>query len=264
MTFNPQKFAEQGGSLSKKLARVFNTIGVLHDGSDASADYYSNIRIGSITTPKTPSAQLTDLVGMQIYLKSNVEATSNDTSFIGAYIKVENITVDQPYKHMQALLVNTKLNYDVFDAYAVQAHITVATEMKTAGTYAHITGLSGKAVLTSNATKGWVTAILGIIEGAGTVTEMCHVCSLVVEATCTASAVQSLLHLYADKEIQSAIWVSGTANMLHLIHTDAATGMVVHGAGQPAGHACAGYFLVEVNATDYAIPYWAIGDMANS
>ena len=264
MSFNPRQFAARPGTLSEKLADVFDAVGITADGVGDSTDYYSAIRIGSITTPKTPSDQLTDLVGMQIYLKSNVEATSNDTSFIGAYIKVENITVDQPYKHMQALLVNTKLNYDVFDAYAVQAHITVATEMKTAGTNAHLTGLSGKAVLTSNATKGWVTAILGIIEGAGTVTEMCHVCSLVVEATCTASAVQSLLHLYSDKEIQSAIWMSGVANMLHLIHTDAATGCVVHGAGQPAGHESAGYFLIEVNGTDYAIPYWAIGDMANS
>lgn len=262
MTFNAKKFAEQGGSLSKKLALVFNSIGASHDGLGDSAAYGKIIGIGGYGDYKVVAA-LSDNIAMPIFLNSTIEATSDDTSFIGIMCAIKNTLIDQPHKHMQCGLFSTSLNYDCFDAYAVQGHTTVATEMKTQNTNAHITGLSGKVVLTASPTKGWVTALLGIVEGVGVPSEMCHVCSLVVEATCTASAVQSLLHLYADKEIKSAIWMSGVANMLHLIHTDAATGCVVHGAAQPAGHAAAGYFLIEVNGTDYGIPYWTIADMAN-
>jgi hypothetical protein len=49
---------------------------------------------------------------------------------------------------------------------------------------------------TSTVTKGWVNAILGIWEGAGTITQMGHVSSLVVEAGSTGC--QSIQHLNDD------------------------------------------------------------------
>jgi hypothetical protein len=150
---------------------------------------------GTIDAPKTISSG-EEIIPFQMYMQSTTNASVSENSLINAYLKTENTTIDQPNRRIQNVLVNTKLNYDCFDAYAVQAHITVATEMKTTNANAHITGISGKAVLTAAATAGWVTAGLFIIEGAAAVTQMCHGISIVCEVGVTAC--QSLLDLYND------------------------------------------------------------------
>jgi hypothetical protein len=196
----------------------------LYDATPVSTDYGAVFRIGSLSGAKV-IAITADNAPFQIYIQSNTNALADASSFIGAYIKVENTTVDQPYNRMQALLVNTRLNYDVYDAYAVQGHVTVATEMKTAATNAHITGISGKAVMTANATKGWVTALLGIIEGAGTASEMCSVCSLVQEAGC--GAAQEMLYINNDGTATTGIKFVGNFTK----GIDFSTGTWSQGAG---------------------------------
>ena len=158
-----------------------------------------------------------------MYMQSTTDSLAG-SSLINAYLKTENTTIDQPNRHIQNVLVNTRLNFDCFDAYAVQAHITIATEMKTAGNNAHLTGIAGKAVLTAAATKGWVTAGLFIIEGAAAVTQMCHVVSAVVEAGVTGA--QSIYHAYADATVNAAFQFDGTGQMTHLFDFDAVAGCV--------------------------------------
>lgn len=153
--------------------------------------------IGNYDTAKVV-ATATDYMAASIYIQSSANAPSDDTSVIGLYCKVENTTISQPHNHLQAGLFNTNIRFNMYDAYAVQGHVTVAANCGTENANAHVTGLSGKAVLTGATTlaTGWVTAGLFIVEGAGAVTQMCHVVSLVVEVGVT--AVTSLLHLYND------------------------------------------------------------------
>ena len=184
---------------------------------------------GTIDTQVT-TAQATDLCAFQMYIQSTANPGA-DTSLIAMYLKTENTTIDQPNRHMQCLLVNTKLNFNCFDAYAVQGHITVATQMETAANNAHITGISGKAVLTAQCDKGWVTGGLFIIDGAADVTgtgTMCHGVAIVAETGTI--AVDSMLYINNDGTATNGInfvgnftkgidfsngtWSQGTANFV--------------------------------------------------
>jgi len=268
MTFNPQKFAEQRGSLSKKLALVFDAIGATHDGQPTTGTLGRIFGIGYYGSYKVIAA-LEDNVAVPIFLNSTVEATSDDTSFIGIMCSIKNTLVDQPHKHMQCILSSTNLYFDCFDAYAVQAHITFLTSMNTQNANAHLTGISGKADVRSGVTvsKGWVTAGLFIIDGGGAVTgagTMCHGVAIIAEATATASMCTSLLYLDADIAVPQAIEIVGGARMTYALKIDGSSGAAVVAAGQPAGHSAAGYISVYVGASAYAVPFWAVADMANS
>lgn len=211
-----QFLRNKGGTITDKLATELSSI-----ASELTSESGVNLTAASTTGSGTghpvfemgnmdaaKSVGITDdFAPFQIYMKSSANATADATSFIGEYIKVENITIDQPHTRMQALLVNTRLNYDCYDAYAVQGHVTVATEMKTENTNAHITGISGKAVMTASATKGWVTGGLFIVEGAGLASEMCSVVSLVQESGCAAA--QEMLYINNDGTATKGIYFVG-------------------------------------------------------
>jgi len=132
---------------------------------------------------------------LQIYLKTNTDGGSGVSA---AYFKTENITVDQPNQQLVTIASRLTLNYDIFDAYGIQSHLTFPASMNTTDANAHLTALSAKVTFTGTPTisKGWVTAGLFIIEGTGTVTQMCHGVSIVEEAGSTGA--QSLLHLNTD------------------------------------------------------------------
>jgi len=96
-------------------------------------------------------------------------------------------------------MVRTSVFHNVFDAYGLQTHLVfnTSTSIATTDANAHLTALSAKVTFdTSTVTKGWVTAGLFIIEGAGTISQMCHGVSIVNEAGATGA--QSMLHLNDD------------------------------------------------------------------
>jgi len=156
------------------------------------------ITCGYIGTAETitPTTAVPTIVPIQIYLKANADGGSGTIG--AAYFKTENITVDQPAQQLATCMVRTTLNFNIFDAYGLQSHLSIADDMETADANAHLTAISGKVTFTSGKTvaKGWVTAGLFIIEGDGTVTQMCHGVSIVEEAGSTGA--QSLLHLNTD------------------------------------------------------------------
>lgn len=156
------------------------------------------IAIGNLDTAKVVSLTTADYTAMQIYLDSQANATNDDTSCVGLYCKVKATTAAQAHNHIQSILSNASVAVNFYDAYAVQGHVTVAANCGTQNANAHVTGLSGKAVLTAGTTlaTGWVTAGLFILDGSGAVTQMCHGVSIVCETGVTAC--QSLLHMYND------------------------------------------------------------------
>jgi hypothetical protein len=121
-------------------------------------------------------------------------------------------------------MVRTTLNFNIFDAYGLQSHLLVADDMETADANAHLTAISGKVTFTSGKTvaKGWVTAGLFIIEGDGTVTQMCHGVSIVEEAASTGA--QSLLHLNTDVGTTPYFSFAGADGTGKSIYTHTAAG----------------------------------------
>lgn len=161
------------------------------------------------------------LVPIQVYLKANTDGAST----VGAaYFKTENITIDQPTQQLATVMVRTTLNFNIFDAYGLQSHLLVADDMETADANAHLTAISGKVTFTSGKTvaKGWVTAGLFIIEGDGTVTQMCHGVSIVEEAASTGA--QSLLHLNTDVGTTPYFSFAGADGTGKSIYTHTAAG----------------------------------------
>jgi len=152
------------------------------------------IQIGNLTTAETITAVSTSKVMEQINVKTGTIAT--DCTLGAAYFKTA-ITADV-LGQLATVMVRTPVAYNVFDAYGLQSHMTFTNDMETVNANAHLTAISGKVTFTGTPTiaKGWITAGLFIIEGTGTVTQMCHGVSIVEEAGSTGA--QSLLHLNTD------------------------------------------------------------------
>jgi len=158
---------------------------------------------GSLRTTAVPESYLLPSMGVGVYgtpvvetatgdniaFTVNLETATNktvaDSSCMAAYFGSSNST-DTIHNKMQAVMASTTLHGDVFDAYAVQGHITVHDAMATHDANAHITGVSGKALLSAAVEQGWVTGVLGIVDGTSGVTGLCHVAAFVAEAGVTA------------------------------------------------------------------------------
>jgi hypothetical protein len=134
-------------------------------------------------------------VPIQQYL--SVAADVVDSTVGTTYLKV--VTAANMVGQIANLMVRVTLSHNVFDAYGVQSHLVFGTSstISTTDANAHLTAISGKVTCASNTvSKGWVTAGLFIWEGAGTITQMGHVVSIVNEAGSTGA--QSMLHLNDD------------------------------------------------------------------
>jgi hypothetical protein len=179
-------------------------------------------------------AALIDNIAFTVNMATATNKTDADSSCIAAYIKVANTAATTNNK-IQGLLVSNALGFNCFDAYAVQGHITVgAGGVSTQNANAHIAGISGKALLTGAVGQGWVTGLLGIIDGTGAVTGLCHAIAGQVEATTTANACDAVLYLGADQTVPTAIEFAGTANMTNIFKFNAVAGGVVANALVPA------------------------------
>jgi len=167
-----------------------------------------SLAIGNLDTAKVVSPAA-DYTAASIFIQSSANSGVDETSVIGLYCKVENTTISQPHNRLQSILSNAKASFNFFDAYGVQGHVTVAGNCGTENANAHVTGISGKAVINTACTlaTGWVTGGLFIVEGAGAVTQMCSVVSLVQEAGC--SAAQEMLYINNDGTATKGIYYAG-------------------------------------------------------
>jgi len=197
----------------------------------------------AIATPSlcvgAPGAKVVDAVAgddnaaFYVGMSTATNKSVANTSCLAAYIQVAN-TAATTNTRLQGALVSTSIGGNCFDAYAVQGHTTVeAAGMSTQNANAHITGLSGKAVLTGAVGQGWVTGVLAIVEGAGAVTGLCHVIAGQLEATATDSVCDALLFLGADALATSAIEVADVAHVTNLLKLNAASGCIVAGDVNP-------------------------------
>jgi hypothetical protein len=127
---------------------------------------------------------------------------------------------------------------------------------------AHITGLSGKAVLTGAVSQGWVTGVLAIVEGAGAVTGLCHVIAAQVEASCTDSVVDAILFLGADALAVNAIEILDVAHVTNFLKIGASSGCLLTNALVPSAAPDAGtvgadkVLRITIDATPYYIPLY--------
>lgn len=177
------------------------------------------IQIGNLTTPETITAVSTSMVMQQISVRTGTIAT--DCTLGAAYFKTA-VTADV-LGQIATVMARTSVAYNVFDAYGVQSHMTFTNDMETINANAHLTAISGKITFTGTPTvaKGWITAGLFIIEGTGTVTQMCHGVSIVEEAGSTGA--QSLLHLNTDVGTTPAISISAADGSGKTVYTHAPT-----------------------------------------
>lgn len=157
--------------------------------------------IGSIDTPRASTATATFIAGM-----TNINQTADigTGNTVGAsYLRCA--TGIAQTGQLAVDMVRVSIAHNVFDAYGVQSHMGISANMATVDNNAHLTAISGKITFSNAPTvaKGWITAGLFIIEGAGTVTQMCHGVSIVEEAGSTGA--QSLLHLNTDVGTTPAI-----------------------------------------------------------
>lgn len=157
--------------------------------------------IGSLTAAMT-SAKTDSFVPCQININQTADAGTGNT--VGA-IYLKTATGIAQTGQLATAMVRTALAHNVFDAYGLQSHVAISANMATVDNNAHLTAISGKITFSNAPTvaKGWITAGLFIIEGAGTVTQMCHGVSIVEEAGSTGA--QSLLHLNTDVGTTPAI-----------------------------------------------------------
>jgi hypothetical protein len=193
-------------------------------------------------------------------MTTTTNKTSSNTSCLAAYLQVSN-TAATTNTRLQCLLASTSVGGNCFDAYAVQGHTTIAAAgTSTQNANAHLTGVSGKAVLTGAVGQGWVTGVLAIIEGAGAVTGLCHVIAAQVEATCTDSVVDAILFLGADALAVNAIEISDVAHVTNFLKLNASSGCLlandVNPHAAPDGDAlhCDKTLRITINSTPYYIP----------
>jgi hypothetical protein len=194
MTFNPRTFAAMSGTLSQKLANIFDSIGATHDGSPTSGDKGRLMGSGSMVTTLADVAATTD-VPLQINRTFTLMGADNTGG--AAYFKA--YTGAALGGQLATVMVRTTIAHNLFDAYGLQSHLVfgASADVSTTDANAHLTAISGKVTMdTSTVTKGWVTAGLFIWEGAGTISQMGHVVSIVNEAGSTGA--QSMLHLNDD------------------------------------------------------------------
>jgi hypothetical protein len=198
----------------------------------------------SVTTKTIGSAQTISATGtyvpIQAYLSVAADAAS---STIGtAYFKV--VTAANMSGQIANVMVRMTISHDVFDAYGVQSHLVfgASADVSTTDANAHLTALSAKVTFdTSTVTKGWVTAGLFIIEGAGTCSQLCYGVSIVEEAGSTGC--QALLHLNTDVGTTPYFKFSGADGTGKSIYTHTAAG-TQHGT-----------IKVLINGTEKWIPF---------
>lgn len=216
--------------------------------------------VGVYGTPVVDTSLL-DNIAFTVNMSTATNKTAADTSSMSAYIGAAN-TTDTPHVKLQGLLVSTMVHGDLFDAYGVQGHLTIHDAMATHDANAHLTGLSGKALLSAAVEQGWVTGVLGIIDGDGAVTGLCHAIAGVVEANVGANVCDAILYLGADATVPAGIEFAGVANMTALMKVNAVAGCVVANALVPAtapGADTVGAdaaFLVKIGNTSYYIPLY--------
>jgi len=197
-SFNAQSFRQMNGTISEKLATVFNGLGVTVSGAANTSDYGKVFGVGSIGTTNsiTPTSSYVPLHVSTTSIADH--GTSGDETIGAAYFKTAATTAHQTGHQLATVMVRTSLAKNIFDAYGVQSHLTISADVSTADANAHLTAISGKVTFTGTPTvaKGWVNAGLFIIEGTGTCSQMCHGVSIVNEAGSTGA--QSMLHLNDD------------------------------------------------------------------
>ena len=220
----------------------------------------SSLGVGTYSTPVVDTA-VVDNIACTINMSTATNKTVADTSSMAVFIGISN-TAGTTNNKIQGLLVSNTLNGNCFDAYGVQGHITVANNMATQNANAHITGLSGNALLTANNTQGWVTGVLAIIDGTGTTGGLCHVIAGVLEATTTASQCDALCYLSAGQTVITAIELAGATNITNFLVTNAAAGFAAGGAVRTATPGdvavdSAGSLLIKIGVSTYKIPYFS-------
>jgi len=220
-----------------------------------------SLSVGGYGAPIVETA-LVDNIAATVNLATATNKTVADTSTMSMYIGVAN-TAHTTNNKIQGLLVSNSLGFNCYDAYAVQGHITVgAGGVSTQNANAHISGLSGKALLTGAVGQGWVTGVLGIIDGAGAVTGLCHAIAAVVEAGVGANVCDAILYLNADTTVPVGIEFTAMANITNLMKFNAVGGCLVANALVPAEAPGAGTvgadaaLKVLIGSTAYYIPLY--------
>jgi hypothetical protein len=220
-----------------------------------------SMSVGIYGTPLVDSV-LVDNIAFSANLSTATNKTSGDTSTMAAYIGVSNTAATTNNK-LQGVLASCSVGYNCYDAYAVQGHTTIGIGgVSTQNANAHLTGVSGKAVLTGAVGQGWVTGVLAIVEGAGAVTGLCHVIAGQLEATATDSVCDALLFLGADALATNAIEVLDVAHVTNLLKLNASSGCLlsndINPHAAPDGDALHAdkVLRITVDSTPYYIPIY--------
>ena len=230
-----------------------NFSGTVSQGTAGYAFAYGTIGATKSITPTD------SIVPMQISVTSIADhGTAGNETIGAAYFKTAATTAAQTGHQLATLMVRTSLGHNVFDAYGMQSHLTVAASMATANDNAHLAASSSKITFTGTPTvsKGWLSAGLFIVEGTGTVTQICHGIDVVVEAGSTGCT--ALAYLDADAAVTNGIEFVN-ANLTNAFKFSAASGCI--GSTELTDNAssdvnCDKHMVIDVAGTPYYIPLY--------
>jgi len=219
------------------------------------------LSVGVYSTPVTDTSLL-DNIAFTSNMATATNKTDEGSSCLSAFVGVRN-TAATANTRLQGVLSSASVAANCFDAYAVQGHTNIgAGGVSTKNANAHLAGVSGKVVLNGAIGQGWATGLLGIIDGTGAVTGLCHAIAGQVEATTTACACDAVLYLGADQTVGAGIEFAGTAKMPTIMKFNAVAGGVVANALVPSASPTsetvgADVALVcDVGGTPYFIPMY--------
>jgi len=183
----------------------------LTDMTLTSAKDNAFISVGSVETRK--EITVTDnLYALQVACDSIANPSSSDSAIYAAYLSIDATTADQTNSRVGGLMAHAHIYKDVAAAYGVQGHATVKDSMSTVGG-AHLIGVSGKFTVDSSKTMavGNGYGVLGVVGGAGNVTDNCYAIAGHVESGVTAA--NGIAWLYSYSNVATAILISSTATI---------------------------------------------------
>ena len=201
--------------------------------------------IGSISGAKT-----VDIDASYIPFQIKLESTTNpgeQISMGAAYMSNAITTLDQANLQLATLMVRTTLNYNCYDAYGVQSHLTVKGDSTANVNTANVTPGSFKLTVDSGKTlTASASGILVTMDGAGTVTGEHSGIWVDAVADCDYG-----LRMSATGTLGAGLYMTG--DITYALNFGANGAGIVHGGAAAAN--VAGYVKVKVGATAYRIPY---------
>ena len=155
----------------------------------------------------------TGLYALQVACDSIANPSAGaGTSVYCSYMSMDATTADQANSQIGCLLAHAHIYKNVYSAYGLQGHATIKDSMETIGGGMAV-GVAGKFTVDNAKTMsvGNAYGVLGIVSGAGSVTDNCY--ALVGHVESGVTAANGIAWLYSYSSVATAILISSSATI---------------------------------------------------